>query len=317
MKNKFGNDIHLVKVELISAPVRESILEARRITCSHVSYSVAEYLAPANVLICSKCCGLGHFRKQCTEASETCRKCGQCFPEIKHHRCNSAISCKHCKGDHHANSMKCPVVRAFRADLTRKLLNKNNSHHSDNGTLLPSSIGIQYPFPPRPPGNISTQGTAWNPPPPLLNPWMPRMSATMDGGSSLQIENLISGLAKIHETLNRVCESNARLEAAIVDQNVRTRGIENEMILMNEKSTGLAEDLDGCKNVITSLSSTLDLSTKLTKQVTLPIVSDILLFLGSFNKDGVRRVLDVDVKSRFERYRIEVIKALEGNSLAK
>ena len=139
----------------------------------------------------------------------------------------------------------------------------------------------------------------------------------MDGGSSLQIENLISGLAKIHETLNRVCESNARLEAAIVDQNVRTRGIENEMILMNEKSTGLAEDLDGCKNVITSLSSTLDLSTKLTKQVTLPIVSDILLFLGSFNKDGVRRVLDVDVKSRFERYRIEVIKALEGNSLAK
>ena len=85
-------------------------------------------------------------------------------------------------------------------------------------------------------------------------------------------------------------------------------------------SSSSAESVDAkneCSNGWRLISSTLDTSTKLTKQVILPIVSDILLFLGSFNKDGAGRVLDVDVKSRFERYRIQVIKASEGNPLAK
>ena len=51
----------------------------------------------------------------------------------------------------------------------------------------------------------------------------------------------------------------------------------------------------------------------LTKQTILPIIGDILLFLGTLNKDATGRVADADLKSRFERYRAQVIKTSEGN----
>lgn len=103
LKNQFGNNTHLVKVELTSSTERELILARKRLMVNHVSYTVAEYLAPATVLICSKCCGLGHFRKQCKEIPKTCRICGQGVPDLKLHNCSATLCCKHCNGDHPSN----------------------------------------------------------------------------------------------------------------------------------------------------------------------------------------------------------------------
>jgi hypothetical protein len=52
---------------------------------------------------------------------------------------------------------------------------------------------------------------------------------------------------------------------------------------------------------------------KLAKQTILPIIGDKLVFLGTLNKDATGRVADADMKSRFERYRAQVIKTSEGN----
>ncbi|CAF2056880.1 unnamed protein product, partial [Rotaria magnacalcarata] len=83
LKNKFNNEIKLVKLELSSATVREELLLKKKITIGYIFYDIDEYLAPANILICSKCMGLGHFMKQCTQTKSTCKTCGECVDDLK------------------------------------------------------------------------------------------------------------------------------------------------------------------------------------------------------------------------------------------
>ncbi|CAF4374949.1 unnamed protein product, partial [Rotaria magnacalcarata] len=66
----------MVKVELTSSSVRDELLNKKRIIVNYITYDIIEYLAPANVLICSTCMALGYFKKQCTQIKETCRTCG-------------------------------------------------------------------------------------------------------------------------------------------------------------------------------------------------------------------------------------------------
>ena len=90
MKNKFGNCIKLVKLELTSPKARDELLKVKKLCINYMCYEVDEYLSPINVLICSKCCGLGHFRRQCTEQDETCKTCGQSSNDLKSHLCVGA-----------------------------------------------------------------------------------------------------------------------------------------------------------------------------------------------------------------------------------
>ncbi|CAF4932905.1 unnamed protein product [Rotaria socialis] len=83
LKNKFINDIKLVKLELTSSFVREELLLKTKITVDYIVYDIEEYLAPVNILICSKCMGLGHCMKQCTQVKSTCRTCGECADDLK------------------------------------------------------------------------------------------------------------------------------------------------------------------------------------------------------------------------------------------
>ncbi|CAF4457448.1 unnamed protein product, partial [Rotaria socialis] len=126
LKNKFNNEIKLVKLELSSATVREELLLKKKITIGYIVYDIDEYLAPANILICSKCMGLGHFMKQCTQTKSTCKTCGEYVDDLKLHICSNVEKCIHCGQNHKSNSLKCQVVKSFRSELTRKLLSSNN-----------------------------------------------------------------------------------------------------------------------------------------------------------------------------------------------
>ena len=126
MKNKFQNDIKMIKLELTCSITREKLLNEKRILVNHVSYDIVEYLSPTNVLICSKCMALGHFKKQCTQIKETCRTCGELYGDIKEHKCSKIEKCIHCNENHKSSSLKCSVVKNYRAELTRKLLQQNN-----------------------------------------------------------------------------------------------------------------------------------------------------------------------------------------------
>ncbi|CAF4287517.1 unnamed protein product, partial [Rotaria sp. Silwood2] len=125
LKNKFQQDIKIVKIELVSTLTRDQILAMGKININFRSYDVEEYISPARVLICSKCCGIGHFTRQCTQHIETCKTCGQSFPDLKQHLCSNQPVCIHCGGEHRSNVASCPVVKQFRAALTKKLLTTN------------------------------------------------------------------------------------------------------------------------------------------------------------------------------------------------
>ena len=176
MKNKFGNNIHMVKLELVSPTARQDLLDAKKLIVNYISYEITEFLAPANVLICSRCCGISHFRKQCTEQNETCKICGQAFPDLKSHECTAAPKCKHSNGDHLSNSLKCPVIKTFRAELTRKLLYINNRSTSLLTANNNNTIYAYNPlnFPPLPAPQLSSNNPVMSklddlstPPPPL------------------------------------------------------------------------------------------------------------------------------------------------------
>ncbi|CAF4903843.1 unnamed protein product, partial [Rotaria sp. Silwood2] len=137
MKNKFGNNIHMIKLELVSLLARQDLIDAKKLIINYISYEVTEFLAPVTVLICSKYSGIGHFRKQCTEQNETCKTCVQTFADLKNHHCTMDPLCKHCNGNHLSNPMKCPIIKTFRAELTKKILNTNvrSSSTADNGSI--------------------------------------------------------------------------------------------------------------------------------------------------------------------------------------
>jgi len=72
MKNKFQSFIKMVKIEFTSSLTRDKLLIEKKILFNFIYYAVAEYLAPFQVLICSKCSGIGHFRNVCTQVKSTC-----------------------------------------------------------------------------------------------------------------------------------------------------------------------------------------------------------------------------------------------------
>jgi len=72
MKNKFQSFINMVKIEFTSSLTRDKLLIEKKILFNFIYYAVAEYLAPFQVLICSKCSGIGHFRNVCTQVKSTC-----------------------------------------------------------------------------------------------------------------------------------------------------------------------------------------------------------------------------------------------------
>ncbi|CAF3128010.1 unnamed protein product [Rotaria sp. Silwood2] len=93
---------------------------------NHITYDLDEYLSPTNVLICSKCMGIGHFKKQCKQVNETCRTHDEQYTDLKMHKCSQIEKCIHCQQNHKSNALKCPVIKSFRADLTKILLQMNN-----------------------------------------------------------------------------------------------------------------------------------------------------------------------------------------------
>ncbi|CAF5224051.1 unnamed protein product, partial [Rotaria magnacalcarata] len=104
LKNKMQQEIRYIKIEFISYLARNEMLKKGRINIDYRTYDIEEYLAPASVLICSKCCGIGHFKRQCTQNAITCKLCGQTYTDVKQHTCTNVPKCVHCDGAHASNA---------------------------------------------------------------------------------------------------------------------------------------------------------------------------------------------------------------------
>ncbi|CAF3535786.1 unnamed protein product [Rotaria socialis] len=258
MKNKFGNNIKLVKIELTSYEIRRQLLADKKLIINYISYDIDQYLAPINVLICSKCCGLGHFRKQCVELTETCRTCSGKFTDLKDHRCTASPKCKHCNGDYTSNSMKCPVVKSFRADLTRKILSNSNSI---NRPLLPTV------------STKSNNGFHFNPPnfPALNKGWSQSDSPMMS-----KLNDLLTGLANVNTTLSKLYETNTKFEKFMADKNIHDIELSKEVESLKLHNTKLEEDMRELNSKTDQHADLLKQVNQFFKRLLLPAMDGIL-----------------------------------------
>ncbi|CAF5163928.1 unnamed protein product [Rotaria magnacalcarata] len=127
LKNRNLKDLKLVKVKFNSDTIRNEFLEGKYVYVHFMRYPVVEYMALAQVLICSRCMHIGHFQKNCPQKDEvTCKICGAICTDLKKHECHGIAKCIRCGGDHKSSDTKCPKVKDYRAALTRTLLSTRN-----------------------------------------------------------------------------------------------------------------------------------------------------------------------------------------------
>ena len=143
LKNKAQQPVRAVKLEFLSSSLRNEILTEGEISIMHMKLRVVEYYSQANVLICSNCYGIGHFRKSCPQKDEsTCKTCGEKCTSIQDHQCSGVLKCIHCSGPHVSNDAKCRVVKDYRAALTRNLLANPVSNNMEGASSRPAPINI-------------------------------------------------------------------------------------------------------------------------------------------------------------------------------
>ncbi|CAF3872971.1 unnamed protein product, partial [Rotaria sp. Silwood1] len=293
MKNKFGHIIKLVKLELTSPKTRNDLLKNKKIFINYICYDVDEYLAPVNVLICSKCCAIGHFRRQCPEQNETCKSCGETHKDLKAHQCSSIIKCIHCNGDHLSNSMKCPIVKSFRDALTKNLMNNKNDNPS-----FPSSSST----------NTTTNNNKFHHTttdfPRLLAPW-----STSGNSLDSKLNVLLSGLTQANETLSKLCESNKHFQQFIIEKNERDQKIIKELDNIKSSNSSMEADLLLLKEKYQDFDKSMKTQDVMFKQFLFPMLDDILKFIGEMNVGAGGRTLDADLKSNFERFRTQMSNA--------
>lgn len=213
LKNKFGNFTKLIKLELISPKARVDLLKNKKICIDHIRYDIDEYLAPMNVLICSKCLGIGHFRKQCPELKETCKTCGETLDNSQNHQCSNIIKCIHCAGDHLSTSMKCPVVKSFRDTLTKNILN-NKSDYNSNFSSSSTSDHISNQTVKD--GSFSHRLASW---------------CIRDKSLDSKINTILAGLSQANETLGKLCDDNIKFQKFMIEKNSRDLEITYDIFL--------------------------------------------------------------------------------------
>ncbi|CAF3804835.1 unnamed protein product [Rotaria sp. Silwood1] len=290
MKNKFQSYIKLVKLELTSSSVREELLNGKKITIGYIAYDIAEYLAPATVLICSKCMGLGHFKKQCSQIKNTCRTCGDSVDDLKLHICSKIEKCIHCGLDHKSNSLKCHVVKSFRSELTRKLLSSNNhsSHVSQNGMIgLNKNVNIVYNdshFPGLPVAQNSSSNH-------MLN----------------KLDNLLAQIAEVNVHLSNLKVKNDKIEQITLAKNDSDILIKENLNLLSKQSMELKKEV-----IVNNLK--VERHEKMFTKLIIPMFEDFFSFITIQNCDSKGRTLDADLKLKLERYLIQMKKAKEGEN---
>ncbi|CAF2092313.1 unnamed protein product [Rotaria magnacalcarata] len=125
LKNKAKQPVRAIKLEFLSAKVRNEILEANESSVMHLKLKVVEF-----------------FFTHANKNESTCKTCGEKCANLKDHQCSGVLKCVHCGGLHISNNAKCKVVQGHRVALIRNLLSKLDSANTENSNagLIHSGI---------------------------------------------------------------------------------------------------------------------------------------------------------------------------------
>ncbi|CAF3544036.1 unnamed protein product [Rotaria sp. Silwood1] len=280
MKNRFQQEIALVKLEFNSPGERENLLSDGKLRACSISFPMEAYLAQARVLICGKCCSIGHFRRQCRQNGETCRKCGQTVSDIKQHLsvCSKQLYCIHCKQNHANDDMKCSEVKKFTADLTCRLLNSNNN-------LAPVSSSPVYSH---------DQSNL-----PQLSP---AQRTTVTNTSTTQSAEIINKLDKMNTIILKSNDKIEKLSSEFEEMRKSNEELKrNVLVLSMENQT---------------FKSRINESEELTKNILLPFCRDLIKFVREKNTNKGRH-LDETLHSHLEIYGARLSNIVEGKQFLK
>ncbi|CAF1407727.1 unnamed protein product [Didymodactylos carnosus] len=126
INNKEKKPTKLVRIDIRSVKTLNDLVQARFMYIDYVRYRVSEYIAPVKVLLCSKCFGIGHFKRECKQDLPVCKVCGLAFQDLELHRgnggCSGVSKCVRCQGSHASNDGRCPSIITYRAALTKTML---------------------------------------------------------------------------------------------------------------------------------------------------------------------------------------------------
>ncbi|CAF2932958.1 unnamed protein product [Rotaria sp. Silwood2] len=233
ISNKLKQPTSFIRLDIKNIETINELLRKKFIMVKNERFPVKEYIAPAKVLICSKCFQIGHFRGRCKSVLDYCRLCGNSVPDLKLHKesCDNQLCCIRCKGQHDANDIRCPEVKAYRAALTKSLLTTttNTNNNRNNHQAHPSSHT-----------NFRYKDQDF----PLLNHnYMNNYSKNNNQADlTKRIDELVTQSNKIEKNLNRLMELNNNF---IVQQTNMQHLITNHdhMIQIQQLDLGFQKDL--------------------------------------------------------------------------
>lgn len=117
-----------VRLDINNVLSIDELISKKFIYVNNLRFSTTEYIAPAKVLICTRCFKIGHFKSSCRSKFDYCRNCGEvCYDSNTHKlKCDKITCCIRCKGPHDAMDTKCPDIKLYRSTLTQSLLPHSN-----------------------------------------------------------------------------------------------------------------------------------------------------------------------------------------------
>lgn len=202
---------------------------------------------------------------------------------MKNHVCSKVEKCIHCNQNHKSNSLKYSVIKSFRAELTRKILN------------------IQQP----PPVNMQiNRGFSFNPSvfPPLPVSKSPAAPLNL---VLTKLDELSEKLTVMNNQLAVLETKHDRFEQFMISKNLSDDSIKADLL-------NLSEDSGKMKNDVTQHGISLDRHDDILIKLVLPLLDDVCKSLYVLNSSDKGRVLDADLKCKLDRYRTQLKKAKEG-----
>jgi hypothetical protein len=280
LRNKFQNEIKMIKLEILSINTRLTLLNDRKVRVNGMTYDVEEYLSPATVLICSQCRGIGHFKSQCTQIEQTCNICGVTCTDLRNHTCSNAMKCIHCSGEHTSNSMKCPVIKDYRAALTKKLLGTDSSRRMQSQNRTPYEYN-QNQYPPLPASQANRPPVATN----LMT----------------KIDEILISMKSITDSLEKISIKQNEFEQFMLAKNQHDDFVLKKIDQLFEKNTKTKEVATNNENMI--------------KNLILPTIDLLAKFLYHKNM-STNGVDDADFKYQIQTKRAMIDKVLSGRNIS-
>ncbi len=79
------------------------------------------------------------------QGESTCKVCGEKCANLTEHDCSGIQKCIHCGNQHNSNDTKCPMLKDYRAALTRNMLSKASAAPPHTGYAMGQPSFVDFP----------------------------------------------------------------------------------------------------------------------------------------------------------------------------